>query len=448
MKIDPSALAPFAAGDHLTVTIEALAAGGDGIARHEGFTLFIPASAPGDVAEIEVTQVAKNYGRARIVALQQAGPDRVPSGCPLAEGCPGCQLQHLNYPAQLAAKETFVRDGLERIGHLQGITVRPTLGMDDPWHYRNKGEFIAQVRDGRVALGYTSNEGEGFVPLPDCPIQHPLTMTIVRAVEEVATREGLPLAQLITRVSPDEGIAQAILVCWDWHERLPAVAEELRRQVDGLVGVLWSQVRGRSVVRRTLAEVLCGQKALQQRLGQWQYTVSAESFFQVNNVQATYLLALADEWAGDLAEAHFADGYCGVGTFLIPLAARALRAIGIEAHPPALRDAEANVSRYALPDVKLYQGAVETILTRLERKQRALDVVVLDPPRKGVGRAVLASLRNLGVQRIVLISCDPATLGRDAGDLTALGYRLQLVQPVDMFPHTWHVETIALATLE
>ncbi len=446
MIIDQSVASPLQPGDQLTVTIEALAAGGDGLARHEGFTIFVPGSAPGDIAEIALTQVAKNFGRARIVSLVQPGPARVPSPCPRAEICPGCQLQHLSYSAQLAAKTTFVRDGLERIGRLKGIEVRPTLGMEDPWHYRNKGEFIANIQHGRVELGYTGAGEQGFVPLPDCPIQHPLTMQIVRAVEDIATREQLPLAQLITRVSPDDGTALAILVCWDWHERLPSIAEALSKQVAGLVGILWSSVRGRSVVRKTLAEVLIGQKALQQRLGSRQYTVSAESFFQVNNVQATRLLMLADELAGDLTEAHFADAYCGVGTFLIPLAARALRAIGIEEHPIALLDAGANLLRSAIHDVKLYEGQVETMLSRLARKQRSIDVVVLDPPRKGAGRAVLSKLLELGVQRIVLISCDPATLGRDASDLTALGYQIQFVQPLDMFPQTWHVESIALVT--
>ena len=140
-------------GDRLIVTIDTLAAGGDGIARPGGFTVFVPHSAPGDVAEIEITGVTKNYGRARLLALQQPGPTRVPTTCPLAEGCPGCPLQHLSYPAQLAAKEQFIRDGLERIGRLKGVEVRPTLGMDDPWRYRNKGEFAAQRIDGAPAVG-------------------------------------------------------------------------------------------------------------------------------------------------------------------------------------------------------------------------------------------------------------------------------------------------------
>jgi len=433
-------------GDHLSVTIEALASGGEGIARPGGFTLFIPSSAPGDVLEVEVTQVAKNFGRARILTVREPGPDRVPTPCPLAEECGGCQLQHLRYGTQLAAKRTFVVDGLERIGHLKGIEVRPTIGMTDPWHYRNKGEFIAEHLDGQVRLGYHREHGAGFMPLPDCPIHHPLSIDILRATEEVATAENLPLAQLITRVSPSENAALAILVCWDWHERLPAAAEALCARIPELAGVLWSRVRGHSIVRRTLAEVLRGRGKLLQRLGTWEYTVSAESFFQVNNEQGAKLVDLAAEFAGDLHDQLFGDAYCGVGTFLIPLAGRASRSLGIEEHPVAVRDAEENLARYALHDVRLNEGRVETIFARLQRKGRELDTVLLDPPRKGAGRMALETMAGLGVRRVVLVSCDPSTLGRDAGDLAALGYRLEVVQPVDMFPQSWHVETIALAT--
>lgn len=432
-------------GDRMTVTVETLAAGGEGIARYKGITLFIPASAPGDVAEVEITKVARNFARARILRLETPSPDRVPVHCPLAEGCAGCQLQHLAYPAQLEAKRRFVLDGLERIGRIEGVEVLPTLGMADPWQYRNKGEFVADVRDGRVRLGYHVEGGDGFLPVPDCPIHHPLSMEILRATEEVATAEGLPLAQLITRVSPSENNALAILVCWDWHDRLPAAAEALRARVPALAGVLWSRVRGQSLVRRTLAELLDGRGVLLQRLGPWEYTVSAESFFQVNNAQGTRLIELVSEYAGGLQNKTFADGYCGVGTFLIPLAAQAKRALGIEEHPLALHDAEINVARYALSDIHLYEGRIETIFPRLLRKGRSIDVAVLDPPRKGAGRMVLETMARLGVARAVLVSCDPSTLGRDAGDLAALGYRLEVVQPVDLFPQTWHIETVALA---
>ena len=432
-------------GDRLTVTVSAIASGGDGIARSEGFTLFIPHSAPGDVAEVEVTEVAKSFGRARLITLVQSGPDRVPTNCPLAEGCPGCQLQHLNYEAQLAAKRQFVQDGLERIGHIKGVEVRPTIGMEDPWHYRNKGEFIANVQDGQVRLGYHGEGEDGFVPLPDCPIQHPLSMALLRAAEEVATEMQLPLAQLITRVSPSENAVLAILVCWEWSDRLPQAARALEARVPELVGVLWSAVRGRSVVRRGLAEQLTGRGKLTQQLGAWQYTVSAESFFQVNNTQATRLLEQVTTFAGDLSNVTLLDGYCGVGTFLIPLAKPTALALGIEEHPVAMTDAEENVLRYRLSDVRLYAGRVEIVLARMIRKGRSLDVVVLDPPRKGAGRQVLELLKQLGTKRIVLVSCDPATLGRDAGDLAALGYQIEVVQPVDMFPQTWHIETVALA---
>lgn len=432
-------------GDHLSVIIEAIAAGGDGIARVSGFTVFVPGGAPGDEAEIEITQVTKNFARGRLLRLEQPSVDRVPTNCPLADSCPGCQLQHLRYEAQLKVKEQFVRDGLERIGHLHSVTVHPTIGMEHPWEYRNKGEFVAEHTDDGIRLGYRDADGKGFVPLPDCPIQHPLSMRIVHAVEEIATLVKLPLAQLITRVSPSENTALAVLVCWEESDQLAQVASALQTALPEVVGVLWSRVRGRSIVRRTLAEPIIGCTSLVQQLGDWQYTVSAESFFQVNNIQATRLLELALGYTGEMREDIFLDAYCGVGTFLLPLCGNANRSLGIEEHPVALRDAQENLGRYALHNAKLYEGRVEVILSRLLRKNRAIDVALLDPPRKGAGRMVLEHLAALKTNRIILVSCDPATLGRDTGDLSALGYQIVEAQPVDLFPQTWHVETIALA---
>ncbi|MHB0936724.1 MAG: 23S rRNA (uracil(1939)-C(5))-methyltransferase RlmD [Armatimonadota bacterium] len=432
-------------GERARVTIDTLATGGDGIARHQGFTLFVPRSAPGDVLDVEITEVTRSFGRARIVDVVEPGPDRVPTSCPLAEGCPGCEFQHLRYEAQLLAKQTFVRDGLERIGRLKGVVVQPTLGMDHPWEYRNKGEFTAATVGDRLRLGYHGEGGE-FLRLTACALHHPLSVRLLHEVEIVANALHLPLAQLITRVSPSENAALAILVCWEDSDRLQEAATLLRERIPELAGVLFSRVRGRSVVRRSLAEVIAGQGKLTQRLGEWAYTVSAESFFQVNNAQATQLVSLALEMAGDMGSSIFADGYCGVGTFLIPLAKRASRSIGVEEHPVALRDARDNLTSYAIHDVQLYEGRVESIFPRLQRKGRSLDVVLLDPPRKGAGRSVLESVAALGAQRIILVSCDPATLGRDAGDLAILGYQPEIVQPVDMFPQTAHVETIALLT--
>jgi 23S rRNA (uracil1939-C5)-methyltransferase len=436
---------PPLVGERCTVTVETLAAGGDGIARINGFTVFVPFSAPGDVADVEITRVTRSYGHARLLALQQASPQRVTPPCPLAGQCPGCQLQHLAYPEQLAAKQRFVRDALERIGRVSGVEVSPTLGMDDPWHYRNKAEFAAVNVDGRIALGYHAANGAGFLGVPECPIQHPLSMAVARAVETIATAEDLPLAQLIVRVSEAQGEALAILVCWEWSDRLPAAAKALRAAVPELAGVLCSRVRGKATVRRTLADLLEGRGKLQQQLGAWEYTVSAESFFQVNTRQAERLLATVETYCGDIAGKDVADGYSGVGTFLLPLAKRAGRAFGVEEHPVALRDAEENITRYALRNAKQYEGRAEVIFPRLERKARGLDVAVLDPPRKGAGRPVLESIAALKTSRVVLVSCDPGTLGRDVGDLTTLGYRLVAVQPVDLFPQTWHVETVALA---
>lgn len=435
-------------GDNYTVTIDRIAAGGEGVARVAGITVFVPYSAPADMAEIEITRVAKNYLRARILNIISPSPDRVLPQCPLAGQCPGCQLQHLNYQAQLDIKQTVVQDAFQRIGHLSDVSVQPVIGMDNPWHYRNKGEFTAEIIDGEIHLGYRADGEGGFILLPDCPLHRPFTMEIVRAVEKVANEYNLPLAQLISRVDADDNGALAILVCHEWDDNLPQAAAKLQQLLPSLSGVLWSRVRGKTVVRRTPAELLLGDKSLHYSLTPWEYTVSAEAFFQVNLTQAKVLVDCVQQLLGDISSAITLDGYCGVGTFLLPLAARSSRAIGIEENPAAFLDAQINLTRYAMHDVKMYQGRVETILRRALRKSRTVDAMVLDPPRKGVGYEVLSMAAELKVRRLLLVSCDPATLGRDAGDLDKLGYRITSVQPVDMFPQTWHVESVALAELK
>lgn len=435
-------------GEKFTVTIDRVAAGGEGIARVQGITVFVSHTAPADIVEIEITQVAKKFARGRLLNILTSAPERVSPRCPLAGKCPGCQLQHINYQAQLAIKQTVVQDAFQRIGHLNDVPVLPVIGMENPWEYRNKGEFAAEIVAGKIQLGYRADGEGGFVELPDCPLHHPLTMEIVRATEIVANEFQLPLAQLITRVDADENKALAILVCREWDDALNAAAERLQQLLPSLTGVLWSRVRGKSLVRRTPAELLAGERSLVYTLAPWEYSVSAEAFFQVNLVQAKVLVETVLQMAGDLSAAIALDGYCGVGTFLLPIAARAARSIGIEENPAAFQDAQINLTRYAMHDVKMYQGKVETILRRAIRKGRHVDVMVLDPPRKGAGREVLAMVAELQVRKLVMVSCDPATLARDASDLDKFGYQITSVQPVDMFPQTWHIESVALAELK
>ncbi len=446
MNTDPTGASQITTGDHLTLTIDKMAAGGDGVARVDGMAVFVANAVPGDNAEVEITQRAKNFARGKIINLLVPGAKRIAPPCPLAGKCDGCQLQQLDYSAQLEAKSEFVRDGLERIGRLSGIAVAPTLGMENPWQYRNKAEFIAGKVDGKLRLGYHIDTDDGFLPLDDCPIQHPLSIKLLHAVEEVANTMSLSLVQLITRISPTENSALVILVCREDHVEIKTIAATLRGMVPELAGVLFSLVRGNSVVRRTQARLIAGSDKLHQHLNEWEYSVSAESFFQVNNQQAEVLQRLALESCGDISNANVYDAYCGVGTFLLPLGKLAAHATGIEDSESAVRDATENLARYTMREIHLSENRVETVLPRLVRKGRKADVILLDPPRKGAGPQVLESVAALHAKRVVLISCDPATLGRDAGDLVKHGYTIQSVQPVDMFPQTWHVETIALAT--
>ncbi|UCC69298.1 MAG: 23S rRNA (uracil(1939)-C(5))-methyltransferase RlmD, partial [Armatimonadota bacterium] len=252
------------------------------------------------------------------------------------------------------------------------------------------------------------------------------------------------LLEIETLVSFASGRGLATLVCEGEPPFVRSAAEALMEEVGALAGVLFARKRGRGAPRRSPAEVVAGDAHLAEELSGGSYRVSPDSFFQSNPAQAARLLQLVREWAevgrGDVV----LDVYTGVGAFLLPLAREARRAIGVESEKASLSDARANVRRWGLRNVALYQGRAQRLLPRLVEKGQTADVVVLDPPRKGCGAIVCASVAKLQPRRIILVSCDPATLARDLKNLAEGGYSVHRVQPVDMFPQTWHVEAVAV----
>jgi 23S rRNA (uracil1939-C5)-methyltransferase len=256
-------------------------------------------------------------------------------------------------------------------------------------------------------------------------------------------RERSLLLGVDTFVSFSSGQALVTLVCEGRPAFLSSVGEELTREVPDVAGVLAARKRGRGGVHRSPAEVIIGKGHLSENIEECTYRVSADSFFQTNPTQAARAVELVREWAEVNRGDTLADLYCGVGTFLLPLAASAQRALGVEESRSAVLDAQANQRLRRLHNVRFYERKVERILPRWVERGRTADVVVLDPPRKGAGPIVTASVAKLQPRRIILISCDPATLARDLKHLAELGYPCRRVQPIDMFPQTWHVEAIA-----
>lgn len=436
--------------------IDGLGHEGEGVGRFSGFTLFVPGALPAERVRARVTEVRRNFGRADLAAVLRPGPDRVEPPCPVYAACGGCQLQHLAYPAQLRAKTRRVQDALERIGRLTGVPVHPTLGMADPWHYRNKAQFPVGLAGGRLVAGPYAAGSHRIVEVDTCLIQHPTANAAQATVVELARSLGVPpydesthtgvLRHVLVRVT-GAGLAMVILVTNG--PRLP----QGRRLTEGLIERLpevvsvWQNINSRrtNVALGEESILLAGGDGIIEEIEQLKFRISPRSFLQVNPIQVEILYGKAVEYLQPLAGGDVVDVYCGIGTISLLLLRAGVRHVyGVEEVPEAVADARANAALNGYTDAAQFlAGPAERLLPQLQQRGVRPDAVVFDPPRRGCDPAVLAAAAAMAPRRLVYVSCNPTTLARDLGWLQEHGYRTVQVQPVDMFPHTAHVECVA-----
>lgn len=443
---------PVSVGERVILRLDSLAVGGEAVGRYEGLAVFAVWGCPGDEAEVEITEVGRSFARGVVRSIISPSPDRVEAPCPHFGDCGGCQLQHISYDAQLRHKAAMVRESVARIAGLSDAEVGETWGMEDPWRYRNRAEYhVRRQASGKIAVGFTRHRSHEVVALRECRLQHALSERVRAAVEELlphvaqGAAERAALLGVETLVSFSSGQIIATLVC-DGEEPsfLSSLAEALAMRLPELTGLLAALRRGRGSPRRSPSTVLWGDSHVIEEIAGRTYRVSADSFFQTNPAQAARAVELVEEWAAVQPGDTVLDLYCGVGTFLLPLAGSAKAGRGVESDRAAYRDARANARRWRLPNVKLYERNVERLVPRWVERGRRADVVVLDPPRKGCGPIVCATAARLNPRRIILVSCDPATFARDLASLAEEGYKVRHIQPIDMFPQTWHVEAVAV----
>ena len=401
----------------VTLQLRDLAQDGDAVGLYEGRAVLVPLGIPGETVRVELLQGRRGQARARLVEVTRPAPERVAPPCPYFGRCGGCHWQHIAYDAQLRLKRELVASRLQRIGRQPKPLVLPTIGMEDPWSYRNHVQF-ALDKAGR--FGYQALRSHDIVPVEECAITHPLLDELWDAldVESGAWQ----------RVSLRAGIATGEqMVILEGHD---AQAPELEADIP--VSCLYQFPDGEILV-------MAGNSFYHERLLGRTYRISGPSFFQVNTLQAERLLSIVISYLDLQPHETLLDAYGGVGAFALSLAPHAARVIGIEESPWAHADALAN--RTDADRVEFIQGRVEDVLPTLGGP---CDAVVLDPPRSGCATRALEALARCQPGRIVYVSCDPATLARDVAQLAALGYALVEVQPVDMFPQTYHVESVAL----
>jgi 23S rRNA (uracil1939-C5)-methyltransferase len=429
-------------GELLEVEVDSLAFGGRGVARADGFVVFVAGGLPGDRVRVEVTKAKKRFAEARTVELLQAGADRIPDRCVHGgEPCPGAPWQGLAYEQQLSQKSDQVAEALRRIGGLEGFEQEETVAATEQWRYRNKLEYSFGELDGEAILGFHARgRWDLVVDVDDCHLASEAGNAARNAVRDWAGLESIPafdrrarkgvLRNLVVREGRRSGQIQTRLVTAQRHFPKPpvdlhTVVADDSGDSEGPTGVLGEE---------HLKEELCGLN--------WE--ISPGAFFQTNTEMAERLYAVAAEYAGLSGRERVFDLFCGIGTIGLSMAARAGEIWGLEIVPEAIADAERNAELNGIGNASFVAGNARTGVRPLLEKAGKPDVIVLDPPRAGLSQKMVRRVLECEAPRIVYVSCNPTTLAPNAAQLVEAGYRLTRVRPVDMFPQTPHIECVAL----
>jgi 23S rRNA (uracil1939-C5)-methyltransferase len=444
-------------GEELVLSVYALAYGGEGIAKYKGMVVFISEALPGDKVQVRITQVKKRFARGDLMQVLEPSADRIQPFCPLAGNCGGCSWQHFAYHGQLKTKQEFVENALQHIGHLKTIPVLPPLKAVPQTGYRHKIQIPFQagpVGEG-IQAGFYAKQTHQVVVMDECPVQPALGNKLFRAVRELAKsfdyqgyHEELKTGQLrhlVIRVGLHTRELLAVLVtAVEDVPRLHEFASELQRRIPELVGVVQNvNPAVTNVILGPAFKLLAGRPFLYEEIRGLRYRISAESFFQVNPFQLPGLVEAVLQAASLTDRETALDLFCGVGFLTLELARKARMVFGIESVGAAIEDAQANKHLNNFSNVDFSAQDATAGLEKLASRGLMPDVAVLDPPRKGCEPELLKKLASLKPKRLVYVSCNPVTLARDLALLSERGYRINSIQPVDLFPHTYHIESVA-----
>ena len=438
------------------VVVTGLGSTGEGVGKINGFTVFAHGGLPGETVKVKLESVKKTYAMGRVVDILKTSADRCEPVCPIYEECGGCQLQHLRYDAQLKIKTQQVKDALTRIGHLKHVEVLPTLRATEPTFYRNKMQFPVATAEGQLEIGCFAAATHRVVNVDNCFIQKEKNNKIIGVVREWMQKYHIPaynedkgtgiVRHVMGRVGVHTGDVMVVLVTATYD--IPHVKEltkMLRENIPGLKSFIQNiNKRHTNVIMGLKDRVIYGKSTIRDTLGTLKFNISAQSFFQVNSEQAEKLYNKAVEFAGLTGKEIVFDVYCGTGTISLFLAKHAKAVYGIEIVPPAITDARRNAEDNHCDNATFLLGDAAQKLPELLEQGIKPDVVLLDPPRAGCEERVLSSIVHVKPKRIVYVSCNPSTLARDLAYLSSHGYNVPIVQPVDMFPQTAHVECVAL----
>ncbi|MFD1773557.1 23S rRNA (uracil(1939)-C(5))-methyltransferase RlmD [Paenibacillus rhizophilus] len=531
----PIAGLPVNKNDEVVLDIIGMTHEGEGVGRVEGYTLFVQGALPGEKVRAKVLKTKKQYGYAKLLELVEASADRIAPPCPIYDQCGGCQLQHMDYAAQLKWKRQLVVDNLERIGKLDvvkegadgeplgerkrigepgkaggeaegklpderkqigepdkadmeaegellagaprgrdslegdeatadsgkalrsgGIMVRPTLGMDEPWRYRNKAQVPIGAADGGLVGGFYARGSHRIIDMETCLIQHEHNDEVVRRVKAIGSELGISayneetgrglLRHVVVKKAFRTGEMMLVLVTNGRDiPHVDAWTGSIREQIPEVASICQNvNTQRTNVIFGDETRVLWGRDVIYDYIGDVQFAISARSFYQVNPAQTEVLYGKTVEYAGLTGTETVIDAYCGIGTISLFLAQHADQVYGVEIVPEAIEDARSNAKLNDMNNVVFEVGASEDVIPNWKAQGITADVIVVDPPRKGCDPRLLATILEMKPERVVYVSCNPSTLARDLRVLEDGGYKTVEVQPVDMFPWTVHVECCSL----
>ena len=441
------------------VTLEIVDCGtdGEGIGKADGFTVFVKDAVIGDTVTAKIMKAKKNYGYGRLMEILKPSPYRVEPVCPSARQCGGCQLQAVSYEEQKVFKEKKLRGHLERIGGFRDLPMEPMIGMDEPYHYRNKAQFpVGRNKEGRIITGFYAGRTHAIIENRDCALGIPQNKEILDIVIAHMEKYGIAPYDEMT----GKGLVRHIFVRYGFFtgelmvcliingQDLPHQKEliEKLREIPGMTSIFLNINKKRSnVILGDKVKTIWGQEYITDKIGDISYEISPLSFFQVNPKQTWKLYSKALEYADLHGEETVWDLYCGIGTISLFLAQQAKFVRGVEIVPAAIDDAKRNAQINNIENVEFFVGKAEEVLPReYEKNGVYADVIVVDPPRKGCDEMLLKTILKMQPKRVVYVSCDSATLARDLRFLCDNGYELKKVCGVDQFPQTVHVETVVL----
>ncbi|MFZ7133900.1 MAG: 23S rRNA (uracil(1939)-C(5))-methyltransferase RlmD [Eubacteriales bacterium] len=445
---------PINNNQEYTLHIEDMTHTGEGVGKVNRFTVFVDESIPLDQVKAKIVQVKKNYALGELKEIIVPSPYRIQPTCEYFEKCGGCQTQNIEYHYQLRLKEKHVLHSLQKLGGIDtnAIDFKPIIGMKIPFNYRNK----AQYKLNKEGIGFYAKKSHDIIPVEKCSIQSKCSENTMahlsRFIQEYKisiydekTHQGV-LRGIVERVSTINHDIMLILVLNAKHFKYKKeLIHFVQRNLPAVRSLNFNfNLKKTNVVLSQENQLVYGREKIQDGIGDLKYEISPLSFFQVNPIQTKVLYDQVKTYAGLTGKETVFDIYCGMGTIGLYLAKEAQRIYGIEIVPQAIKDAQANAKLNGITNTQFIAGKAEEKLPLLFKEGICADVVIVDPPRKGCDSALLQTILTMVPDRIIYVSCNPGTLARDLKVLVEGGYHIHSIQPVDMFPHTMHVETVVL----